>query len=503
MAGHSHDGPANRLAQEKSPYLLQHAHNPVDWYPWGEEAFKIAKDTSRPVFLSVGYSTCHWCHVMERESFINPEIAKLMNENFVNIKVDREERPDVDRVYMNFITSTQGHGGWPMSVFLTPNGEPLTGGTYFPPEDKWGSPGFKTVLRSLSDQWKKNKDGLMARGQSISYMLQDSASSESGEVPSPKVLLQKCYNHSVRTFDDKYGGFGQGTKFPKPVSLDFLLYYYKHYSNSTSGQSALKMLEKTLTAIDNGGIHDHLGKGFHRYSVDRQWRIPHYEKMLYDQGQLLTIYSNCYKETGKFGHVIEDIIEYVKKDLTHKLGGFFSAEDAESYPTHESNIKGEGSFYVWTYDDLQKALTSEQFQAFSSYYGVEKNGNAPPGSDPHNELTGQNTFYVGKKSIEKIANEMIISEDDVWKLINDAKQTLLPIRDKRPRPGLDSKIITAWNSLMISGLTAAYGAFPEKKEYLQMAQNAIKFLKQHLVDEQGRLLRTVYSDEKGENVIQM
>uniref|UniRef100_A0AC35GRM7 DUF255 domain-containing protein n=1 Tax=Panagrolaimus sp. PS1159 TaxID=55785 RepID=A0AC35GRM7_9BILA len=269
MAGHSHDGPANRLAQEKSPYLLQHAHNPVDWYPWGEEAFKTAKDTNRPVFLSVGYSTCHWCHVMERESFINPEIAKLMNENFINIKVDREERPDVDRVYMNFVTSTQGHGGWPMSVFLTPNGEPLTGGTYFPPEDKWGSPGFKTVLRSLSEQWKKNKDGLMARGQSISYMLQDSASLESGEAPSPKVLLQKCYNHSVRTFDEKYGGFGQGTKFPKPVSLDFLLYYYKHNSNSTSGQSALEMLEKTLTAIDNGGIHDHLGKGFHRYSVDR------------------------------------------------------------------------------------------------------------------------------------------------------------------------------------------------------------------------------------------
>uniref|UniRef100_A0AC34FCY9 DUF255 domain-containing protein n=1 Tax=Panagrolaimus sp. ES5 TaxID=591445 RepID=A0AC34FCY9_9BILA len=421
MAGHSHDGPANRLAQEKSPYLLQHAHNPVDWYPWGEEAFKIAKETNRPVFLSVGYSTCHWCHVMERESFINPEIAKLMNENFVNIKVDREERPDVDRVYMNFITTTQGHGGWPMSVFLTPTGEPLSGGTYFPPEDKWGTPGFKTVLKSLSDQWKKNKDGLIARGQSISYMMRDEATSATGEAPAPKVMLQQCYNHSVRTFDEKYGGFGQGTKFPKPVSLEFLLYYYKKNSKSSSGQSALKMLENTLTAINNGGIHDHLGKGFHRYSVDRQWRIPHYEKMLYDQGQLLTVYSNFYKVTNKFGHVVEDIIEYVKKDLTHKLGGFFSAEDAESYPTQEAKVKGEGSFYlggffsaedaesyptqeaklkgegsfyVWTYDDLKKALTPKQLDAFSSYYGVEKNGNCPPGSDPHNELTNQNTFYV-------------------------------------------------------------------------------------------------------------
>uniref|UniRef100_A0AC34FMM7 DUF255 domain-containing protein n=1 Tax=Panagrolaimus sp. ES5 TaxID=591445 RepID=A0AC34FMM7_9BILA len=266
MAGHTHDGPANRLAQEKSPYLLQHAQNPVDWYPWGEEAFKHAKDTNRPVFLSVGYSTCHWCHVMERESFVNPEIAKLMNENFVNIKVDREERPDVDRIYMNFVTATQGHGGWPMSVFLTPNGEPLSGGTYYPPEDKWGTPGFKRVLRTISDQWKNDNDALRLRGQKISSALRDGMKPKPGQAPAPKEMRKKCYNHFVESFDNKYGGFGNGTKFPNPVDLDFLMFYYKLNCSQSSGHSALEILDKTLTAIDNGGIHDHLGKGFHRYS---------------------------------------------------------------------------------------------------------------------------------------------------------------------------------------------------------------------------------------------
>uniref|UniRef100_A0AC35EY20 DUF255 domain-containing protein n=1 Tax=Panagrolaimus sp. PS1159 TaxID=55785 RepID=A0AC35EY20_9BILA len=269
MAGHSPNAPANRLSQEKSPYLLQHARNPVDWFPWGEEAFKIAKEINRPVFLSVGYSTCHWCHVMERESFINPEIAKLMNENFINIKVDREERPDVDRLYMNFVTSTQGHGGWPMSVFLTPNGEPISGGTYYPPEDKWGTPGFKNVLKTISDQWKNHNDAVRLRGQKISTVLRDGMKPKQGQAPPPKEMRKKTYNHFVEMFDNKFAGFGNGTKFPNPVDLDFLMYYYKQNCSHSSGHSALEMLDKTLTAIDNGGIHDHLGKGFHRYSVDR------------------------------------------------------------------------------------------------------------------------------------------------------------------------------------------------------------------------------------------
>uniref|UniRef100_A0A914Q3I5 DUF255 domain-containing protein n=1 Tax=Panagrolaimus davidi TaxID=227884 RepID=A0A914Q3I5_9BILA len=466
MAGHAHSGPANRLAQEKSPYLLQHAHNPVDWYPWSDEAFKAAKEKNLPIFLS--------------------------------------ERPDVDKLYMAFVVSVTGHGGWPMSVFLTPEGEPLTGGTYFPPKDSFASLGFESVLKLVSEQWKSNNESVLAQGKALSKAIQKELAPKPGQAPSANHMIQNCYEHLIQTFDEEFGGFGASMKFPKPVDLEFLLYYFKHNSQAEPGQFAKEMIDKTLYEIDKGGIHDHLGKGFHRYAVDRQWKIPHYEKMLYDQGQLLSIYSNFYKITGKYKEVIEDIVEYVKKDLLHKDGGFCSAEDAESYPIEGAPKKKEGAFYVWTKQELEDALTPEQFTAFQKYYNIKEEGNCPDGSDPRGELKQNNTLFIGgKNSIVKIAEEMKISVEEFEKLIEDGKKALLVKRDERPRPGLDFKIITSWNSLMISGLTAAYGAFPEKKEYLEMAQKAVKFLKENLVDDQDRLLRTAYSDENRQNVFQI
>uniref|UniRef100_A0A914YMY2 DUF255 domain-containing protein n=1 Tax=Panagrolaimus superbus TaxID=310955 RepID=A0A914YMY2_9BILA len=503
MAGHSHHGPANRLAQEKSPYLLQHAHNPVDWYPWGDEAFKAAKEKNLPIFLSVGYSTCHWCHVMERESFVDTEIAKIMNENFINIKLDREERPDVDKLYMAFVVSITGRGGWPMSVFLTSEGEPLTGGTYFPPKDTFASLGFQSILKLVSEQWKSNNESVLAQGKALSKAIQKELAPKPGKSPSANHMIQNSYEHLVKTFDEEFGGFGASMKFPKPVDLEFLLYYYKHNSQSEPGKFAKDMIDITLHEIDKGGIHDHLGKGFHRYAVDREWKIPHYEKMLYDQGQLLSMYSNFYKISGKYQLVVEDIIEYIKKDLLHKDGGFCSAEDAESYPIEGAPKKKEGAFYVWTEQELKDALTAEQFAAFKRYYNITEEGNCPDGADPRGELKQKNTLFIGKNSVEKIAEEMKISVEEFKKLIEEGKQALLAKRDERPRPGLDYKFITSWNSLMISGLTAAFGAFPDKKEYLEMAQKAVKFLKKYLVDDQDRLLRTAYSDENRQNVFQM
>ncbi|KAE9555205.1 hypothetical protein FO519_001555 [Halicephalobus sp. NKZ332] len=507
MSSHG-SGQSNRLLQEKSPYLLQHAYNPVDWqvvlHPWGEEAFKVAQETDKPIFLSVGYSTCHWCHVMERESFVNEEIAKLMNDNFVNIKVDREERPDVDRLYMAFVTSITGRGGWPMSVFLTPTGEPLTGGTYFPPENfGMGGLGFKSILKLVSDQWKTNNASVRAQGKALSDAIKKELRAKSGQAPSADNIIQGAYKHLVQGFDEQFGGFGIGPKFPKPVDLEFLLYYGKKFKDQEPAEFARMALEKTIDEINRGGIHDHLGKGFHRYAVDQQWRVPHFEKMLYDQGQLLSLYSNFYKQTGKFGDVVEDIVEYVKTNLTHKLGGFFSAEDAESYPTSGSPKKKEGAFYVWNLEEVTNLLDSDQLKIFKLYYNVSEEGNCPFEADPRGELKRQNVLYVGRRSVKELADSVNIGEQDFLDSLNKAKQILLNKQKERPRPGLDSKIITAWNGLMISGLCHAYAAFPKRKEYLEMAQKANGFLKQHLIDSDGKLLRTAYSNEGKDRVEQI
>ena len=341
----------NRLAQEKSPYLLQHAHNPVDWYPWGEEAFAKARRENKPIFLSIGYSTCHWCHVMAHESFENEEVAATMNREFVNIKVDREERPDVDRVYMTFVQATTGGGGWPMSVWLTPDLKPFVGGTYFPPEDRYGQPAFKTVLERIATAWKENHDKIVEQGGKIVAALRESQAAATAEGKIDAAILDAAYQQIDRSYDPKEGGFGNAPKFPRPVTLNFLTRFYARDPERESGKHALEMTMFTLRKMAAGGMHDHIGGGFHRYSVDRYWHVPHFEKMLYDQAQLAVAYLNAYQILGdphlnplpgqgeadakapvrvEFERVARDILDYVVRDMTSKEGGFFSAEDADS-----------------------------------------------------------------------------------------------------------------------------------------------------------------------------
>ncbi len=322
----------NRLAQEKSPYLLQHAHNPVDWYPWGEEAFEKARRENKPIFLSVGYSTCHWCHVMAHESFENEEIAALMNREFVNIKVDREERPDVDRVYMTFVQATTGGGGWPMSVWLTPDLKPFVGGTYFPPEDRYGQPAFRTVLERIATAWKENHDKIVEQGGKIVEALRESQSATTAEGKIDAAILDAAYRQLERSYDPKEGGFGNAPKFPRPVTFNFLTRFYARDPNGESGKHALEMTLFTLRKMAAGGMHDHIGGGFHRYSVDRYWHVPHFEKMLYDQAQLAIAYLDAFQITRdrQYESVARDILDYVARDMASKEGGFFSAEDADS-----------------------------------------------------------------------------------------------------------------------------------------------------------------------------
>jgi len=365
----------NRLAREKSPYLLQHAHNPVDWYPWGEEAFAKARRENKPIFLSVGYSTCHWCHVMAHESFENEEVAAIMNREFVNIKVDREERPDVDRVYMTFVQATTGGGGWPMSVWLTPDLKPFVGGTYFPPEERYGQPAFKNVLERIATAWKEDHDKIVEQGSEIVEALRESQSAAPAKGKVDTAVLDAAYKQLDRSYDPKEGGFGNAPKFPRPVTLNFLTRFYARDPKSESGKHALDMALFTLGKMAAGGMHDHIGGGFHRYSVDRYWHVPHFEKMLYDQAQLAIAYLDAYQilvdphlnlqvgATGEerreadakapvsveFEAVARDILDYVARDMTSKEGGFFSAEDADSPVVgidDTGHKSAEGAFYV-------------------------------------------------------------------------------------------------------------------------------------------------------------
>src|SRR5690242_13369867 len=382
----------NRLAHEKSPYLLQHAHNPVDWYPWGEEAFAKARQENKPIFLSVGYSTCHWCHVMERESFENEGVAAIMNREFVNIKVDREERPDVDRVYMTFVQATSGGGGWPTSVWLTPDLKPFVGGTYFPPEDRYGQPGFKKVLERIATAWKENRENIVQQSSKIVEALRDSQSHTSPQEKIGTAILEDAYRQIERSNDPKEGGFGNAPKFPRPVTLDFLTRFYARDPSSESGKHALEMVLFTLRKMAAGGMHDHVGGGFHRYSVDRYWHVPHFEKMLYDQAQLAVAYLDACQITQdrQYAMVARDVLDYVLRDITSSDGGFFSAEDADSPVLNGTADSGhsktkEGAFYVWTEREIDHAL-GDDAEIFKYFYGVQPHGNAPEGSDPQDEF---------------------------------------------------------------------------------------------------------------------
>ena len=481
----------NRLAHEKSPYLLQHQHNPVDWYPWGEEAFEKARREPKPIFLSVGYSTCHWCHVMAHESFENPEIAKLMNENFVNIKVDREERPDVDRVYMTYVQATTGSGGWPMSVFLTPDLKPFYGGTYFPPEDRYGRPGFPTVLRRLAEAWKSEHEKVLgAANEAIQALKTYTASGPAESAAVGKEVVAVALNQLTRSFDEDLGGFGGAPKFPRPVTLNLLFHIAAREGHeSRDGKAALGMALLTLQKMAEGGMHDHLGGGFHRYSVDKFWHVPHFEKMLYDQAQLASSYLDAFQITrdATYARTARDIFDYVRRDMTDAGGGFYSAEDADSLLEKGKPEHAEGAFYVWTKDEIVHALGEDAAAVFDRVYGVDAEGNAPEGSDPQGEFHGKN-ILIQRLSVPDAAKFFRQSESDLSASLAESRKKLVALRDQRPRPHLDDKIITAWNGLMISAF--ARGAqILDAPEYLASAQKAAHFIREHLWKD-GQLLRS-------------
>jgi uncharacterized protein len=483
----------NRLAHEKSPYLLQHEHNPVDWYPWGEDAFAKARRENKPIFLSVGYSTCHWCHVMAHESFESEEVAAVMNREFVNVKVDREERPDVDRVYMTFVQATTGGGGWPMSVWLTPDLKPFVGGTYFPPEDRYGQPGFKKVLERIAAAWKDNHDKIVEQGGKIVAALRESQSVAAVRGKIDPAILDAAYEQVARSYDPKEGGFGSAPKFPRPVTLNFLTRFYARNPNSESGKQALEMALFTLRKMAAGGMHDHLGGGFHRYSVDRYWHVPHFEKMLYDEAQLATAYVDAFQITQdrQFESVARDILDYVARDMTSKEGGFFSAEDADSLFEHGKPEHGEGAFYVWTKKEIDAAL-GDAAEIFDFHYGVQSHGNAPEGSDLQDEFRGKN-ILIERHTIAETAEQFKKSEDEVRQSLERSRDKLSAIRAKRPRPHLDDKIIAAWNGLMISAYARAAPVLDEP-HYLDAATRAAKFLRANLYDEKSKLLFRSYRD---------
>jgi uncharacterized protein len=446
----------NRLANEQSPYLLQHAANPVDWYPWTEEAFARARDEHKPIFLSIGYSTCHWCHVMEHESFEDAQIAEILNREFVSIKVDREERPDVDRVYMTFVQATTGAGGWPMSVWLTPDLKPFYGGTYFPPRGQWGRPGFRDVLTELARAWRDDRLQVVQSASQIVERLTAMAApaprTGDNEMPGAAALATAVAQFR-NTFDARRGGFGDGPKFPRPSELLFLLREYAR----TGDEVARDMVVRTLRSMALGGMRDHIGGGFHRYSVDGEWRVPHFEKMLYDQAQLVLAYLEAAQATGDafFAQVAEDTLQYVERDLRDEAGGFHSAEDADSIPPEQAGAdhphKTEGAFYVWTREELRARLGDDSL-AFELRYGVLADGNAP--FDPQNEFTGKNLLYTAR-SIADIAGETQQTPASVADALTRARLTLFEARRERPRPHLDDKALTAWNGLMIAAFARA------------------------------------------------
>lgn len=498
----------NRLINEKSPYLLQHAHNPVDWYPWCDEAIERARKENKLIFLSVGYSTCHWCHVMEHESFENENVAKIMNKNFINIKVDREERPDIDKIYMQFVLMLNGSGGWPMSVWLTPDLAPITAGTYFPPNDRWGMPAFTTVLKTIATKWQSNQEELKQTGKHVISAIQKSLSEKSTtatfEPGSAEAKLHEAVNIFKRRYDQEYGGFGMQPKFPEVARINFLFHAYI----ITKDADVLDMALQTLQHIGHGGIHDHVFGGFARYSVDRVWHVPHFEKMLYDQGQLLTAYAIAYKLTNDEAYLqyADGIFRYLMKDLRHPDGGFFAGEDADSLPKADAGVKVEGAFYAWTWSEVKQAVHENAtlyadlkleleriFEIYAHHYDLRQTGNVEPNSDPHGHLTAKNIHIVRGSKAETCAN-FDIAEAQLQRILDITNEVLHKIRDQRPRPHLDTKIICAWNGLVLSGLSKLANCCSAKRaEYVKAAEELYKFMHKHLYDEERKvLLRSCY-----------
>ena len=480
----------NRLVYEKSPYLLQHAFNPVDWYPWSDEAFKKAKAEDKPIFLSIGYSTCHWCHVMAHESFESKHIAALLNKWFVSIKVDREERPDIDQIYMSATQAMTGSGGWPMSVFLLPDGSPFYAGTYFPPKNRYGRPGFEDVLASLYDAWiNKRADLESVAGQIISDLKKNTWMSGNSDVSFD--ISEKAFHVFDKDFDTVNGGFGMAQKFPRPVVLNFLFQHWYWNGNAKSREIVLSTLEH----MAGGGIRDHLGGGFHRYATDRGWREPHFEKMLYDQAQLANTYLDAFLITkdNTFADIAGDIFNYVLRDLTDREGGFYSAEDADSEDPYNPGENSEGAFYLWTAEEINRLLDTRAAGIFTHCYGVKAGGNAP--EDPQGEFKGKNILYLDK-SAEEAATRFNLPVEEIKNSLQKSRQILFAKRSTRVKPHLDDKVITAWNGLMIGAL-AKGGIILKQPLLLEAAAKTAGFIKSVMYAEKGTLARRYRQGSSG------
>jgi uncharacterized protein YyaL (SSP411 family) len=471
----------NLLAREKSPYLLQHAHNPVDWFAWNDEAFEKARRENKPVFLSVGYSTCHWCHVMERESFEDERVGKFLNEHFVSIKVDREERPDVDKIYMTFVQATTGGGGWPMNVFLTPDLKPFFGGTYFPPDARYGRPGFLELLQQISRLWQERKGEIAASAAEIHARL-EAATTNPAESNPPLTadVLKNAAEIFKSSYDPVHGGFGGVPKFPQPSTPQLLL----RCANRFHDDEAARMVLHTCERMAAGGIHDQLGGGFARYAVDAGWLVPHFEKMLYDNAQLAQLYLDAFLVSGDARHaeVARDILDYVLRDMTHPDGGFYSAEDADS-EGHE------GKFYCWTKDELSRLLTVEEFNVTVKFFGITAEGNFVDHSHP-SPLTGQNVLSIvypirsgvsaeRRKNSEPTTLCRDAATTTDGELLASAKSKMLAARAKRVRPHLDDKILASWNGLMLGAFARASAVLGEEK-YRAAAEKNLRFIQSKL-----------------------
>jgi uncharacterized protein YyaL (SSP411 family) len=478
----------NRLIDEKSPYLLQHAFNPVHWLPWGDEAFKRAEQENKPIFLSIGYSTCHWCHVMAHESFEDMTVAAFLNEHFIAIKVDREEQPDIDQLYMAATQALSGNGGWPMSVFLLPDRRPFYAGTYFPPQSGHGRPGFLDLLQQINLVWQEDRSSLSSNAELVTDALRNTASATETEKPLSDKILHSCFQQATKIFDRKFGGFGSAPKFPRPAIFDLLLRYDAWQKNDQVRDMVLLSLKK----MARGGIYDQLGGGFHRYSVDGEWRVPHFEKMLYDQGQLASLYFDAFQVSRDpfYLQIGTEILDYVLRDMTDAQGGFYSAEDADSIDTHDSSHHGEGIFYLWEEAEVVQLLDAGDGAIFNFFYGVQADGNAL--ADPMDEFRGKNILYL-PHSLIATARKFARTEQEVIKILASAKQRLFAARQQRPHPHLDDKIITAWNGLMISAMAKGFRVTGDER-YLHAAINSAAFLEKNLWNNDDKTLFRRYRE---------
>jgi uncharacterized protein YyaL (SSP411 family) len=465
--------PANRLIAETSPYLRQHAHNPVDWYPWGEEALRRARELDRPIFLSVGYSACHWCHVMERESFEDAEVARVLNEHFVSIKVDREERPDLDQIYMTAVQLLTRHGGWPMSVFLTPDSQPFYGGTYFPPTDRHGLPSFRRVLLAVVDAWTNRKSELVAQARDLTGHIQQSMQVETQAGGLDESLLRGAGNHLRHAFDPTYGGFGHAPKFPHPMDLRLLLRLATRFGDD----AATQIVTTTLDHMARGGIYDQLGGGFHRYSTDTRWLVPHFEKMLYDNALLSITYLEAFQATGDalYRQIVEETLAYVAREMTSPQGAFYSTQDADSEGI-------EGKFFVWSRAEIEQELGAQEAELFCNIYDVTPEGN----------WEGHNILHRSR-SDEQEARMLKLPVEDLRRHLFQSRQKLLGRREKRIKPGRDEKVLTSWNALML-GAFARAGAALQNRAFTTRAVGTADFLLMRMRSPEGRLYRTGLAD---------